>query len=520
MEPRTVIYEPPPMPEPAFVEGVRPISMPPPAPSSAPAPTPAPPAAGVLRKPEHEIKNVDWLAPRPEPTAPPGSAFKRFLRYLAAFLGLALIVAWMFAPAIARAWIVTGAAARGLVVTIDRVDVSRRAIRLGDVHVESTEFPGATMHAGALVIGLRWLVPERVTIDDGEIALDGSYSEMESRLAQYRAKYAASIAEASGGIKRIEVTSGRIDWKNVVGTGTSALVENITVDATKNAIRPLGDDYHLSAPLFTMKIAGAPAGPWQLDVDRSGILVRSIVRFDPSGTYPASVTRTSADDGSVSLALAIPPTSLTYLHIPAAALGKLATDRTRIEGHGEIQIDAVQQATTRGGDASAPAATSSALPTPADAGSVVPTAGGSAVARSASGHLVIGAQAIAVFLGGAPVDLSLDIPVQGDASRPIPIAGAVLSLGPADPTGGSPPNVASAAMTGTLDVSRPTTRLELAGKTGAIACAKPAGPSTGGPLAKQAPTTGVVATIAVTLDDYPGTKVTFQPVGACVPKLR
>ena len=261
MEPRTVIYEPPPMPEPAFIEGVRAISpgaVPPSPPMSSPPSSPlSPPPAGALRKPELAIRNVEWL-PSQEQKAPAGSLFKRFLTYLAIFLALALIVAWMFAPAIARAWVVTGAASRGIVVTIDRVDVSRKAIRLLDVHAESAELPGASLRAGTFVINLRWLVPDSISIDDAEVSLDGSYGTIATRFAQYRAKHGAQLVEPLAGIQKIEVTSGHIDWKNVVGVGTSALIENITVDVTKNPIRPLGDDYHLSAPLFTMRLAGAP----------------------------------------------------------------------------------------------------------------------------------------------------------------------------------------------------------------------------------------------------------------------
>ena len=44
-----------------------------------------------------------------------------------------------------------------------------------------------------------------------------------------------------------------------------------------------------------MKIANATAGPWQLEVDRQAVLSRSVIRFDPAGIYPGSVTRTVAD---------------------------------------------------------------------------------------------------------------------------------------------------------------------------------------------------------------------------------
>jgi len=530
VEPRTVIYEPPPMPEPEFVEGVRPISL--------DAAALAPPAAGELRKPDVLIPNVAWLPPpAAKPKATAGAMFKRFLRYLAAFLVLALIVAWMFAPAIARAWIVTGAKARGIVVTIDRVDVSRKGIRLSDVHAESPEFPGAALNAGTLVIGLRWLVPDQITLDDTELVFDGSYSAVTARLEQFRAKHGITLAETLPGIRKIEITAGRVDWKNVIGAGTSALVENITVDVVKNPVRAFGDDYHLSAPLFAMKLAGAPAGPWGLEIDRQGILVRSVLRFDPAGSSPATITRTAGDDGSVTVSLAIPPTSLADLHIPAAVLGGAGTSRTRVDAHGELVIVAVQQTTTHAGDASAPAASASAAAA-APAGAARGDGGAAApslpappvISRTASGHLVLAASGLTVFASGPPLDVSLDLPMAGaDPSVALPVTG-MLAFAATDPSGGTSKTAATAAVTGSLDVSGASTRLELSGKTGAIPCmssrALPSAAGAGGAAPASAPpspkdgVTGIVATIAVTLDDLPGARVSFQPTSVCTPRLR
>lgn len=528
MEPRTVIYEPPPMPEPEFIEGVRPISRdaPPPSSNRGPGSALAPPAAGVLRQPAMEIRNVDWLAPR-EQKPPPGSAFKRFLRYLAAFLVLTLITAWMFAPAIARAWIVTGAAARGINLTIDRVDVSRRAIRLSDVRAESAEVPGVTMRTGTIVIGLRWLVPESLSFDDGELALDGSYATVAGLLDRYRVKHGAEVTQVLGGMQKIEVTSGRVDWKNLIGTGTSALVENITLDVSKNSIRALGDDYHLSAPLFTMRLAGAPAGPWQLDVDRQGILVRSVIRFDPSGTYPATASRTVGDDGSLSIALNIPPTSLSDLHLPAAVFGGVATDKTRLEAHGDVNIVAVQQATTLAADAST-------VSTDAGAGATASLDGGllappvAVTSRSVSGHIVLAAGSLAVFPTGPLIDLSLDLPFTGDTAKPIAVSG-MLSVAPASPSGGASAAVTSASLTGSLDVSGAVTKVELAGTSGALVCMKPGPPAVPGTVAGTgagagpkviAGMTGLRAEILGTLDDLTGAQIHFVPLSTCMPKLR
>ena len=511
-EPRTVIYEPPPMPEPEFVEGVRAIAR-----DEAPL---APPAAGALRKPEVLIPNVAWLPPVAKPKASLGGMFKRFLRYLATFLVLTLIVAWMFSPAIARAWIVTGAKAQGLIVTIDRVDVSRKGIRLSDVHAESPEFPGASLRAGTLVIGLRWLVPDEISLDDAEVVFDGPYSAVVTRLEQFRAKHGITLKDSLPGIRKIEVTSGRVDWKNVIGPGTSALVENIAVDVSKNPIRAFGDDYHFSAPLFAMKLAGAPAGPWQLDVDRQGILVRSVLRFDPAGSSTAMITRTAGDDGSVTVSLAIPPTSLADLHIPGAVLGAAGNGRTRVEAHGELSIVAIQQTTTRAGDASAPGPAASS-PSREDAGAPPPPPV-AVTSRTASGHLALVASGVNVFSSGPPVDVSLDLPMSGgDPNLPLPVTG-VLAFAGTDPTGAATKTAATASVTGTLDLSGATTRVELSGKTGAIPCVKaaPVPGTAGGALPAREGTIGIVATIAVTLDDLPGARVSFQPTAACTPRLR
>jgi hypothetical protein len=513
------------MPEPEFVEGVRPV-----APGAAPAPI-GPPPAGALRKPDVLIPNVAWLPPAAKPKTTVGAMFRRFLRYLAAFLVLALIVAWMFAPAIARAWIVSGARARGVTVTIDRVDVSRKGIRLNDFHAEAAEFPGASLNAGTLMIGFRWLVPDAISLDDTELAFDGSYSATAARLEQFRAQHGITLAESLPGIRKIEVTSGRVSWKNMLGAGTSALVENITAEVAKNPIRAFGDDYHLTAPLFTMKLAGAPAGPWQLDVDRQGILVRTVLRFDPAGSSTAQITRTAGDDGSISVALAIPPTSLADLHIPAGVLGGVGTARTRVEAHGELNVVAVSQTTTRAGDASAPTAPSaSAGPVGSaargDGGALAPPAP-PVVSRTASGRLLLAASGLAVFPSGPPVDVSLDLPVaSGDPSAALPVVG-LLSFAATDPAGGTNKAAATAPVSGTLDRSGPMTRLELSGKSSAIPCMKAAPPPGLAPAPPTPPaaaakdgTTGIVATVAVTLDDLPGARVSFKPTAACAPRLR
>jgi len=485
VEVRTIIYEPPPMPEPEFVAGVRPLSQSappgatPPAPFASPGGAPSPPAAGVLRKPEVLIKNVEWLPDRPAAAPAKGSRLKAFFGYLAALLLLALVVAWMFAPAIVRAWLVTSAKERGVVLTIERVDVSRKLVHLVDVKAESAEMPGVAVRVGTLDIGLRWLAPDKVTLDDAELTLEGAYPDVGARLDRWRAAHARQIDESLAGVRQVEVTSGRIDWRDVAGPSTSALVENVTLSVTKNAQRALGNDYKFSAPLFAMKLGASPAGPWQIDVDRQGVISRAVVKLDPSGMFPASVTRTVSDDGSASMQFAIPPTRLRDLRVPPVILSGLATDRTRFEARGELQIAAAAKA-----------------------------------AREVSGRLTVIAGNLAVFPGGAPVDLALDLPLAGDVSKPVPAA-ATLSLSPADPPAGPRAAAVTTSMTGTVDVSGRALKVELSGKSGPIPCPR----LSGAPATKDGGTTGLRATMSISFDAVTDAKLGVTPTGACAPKL-
>ena len=215
-----------------------------------------------------------------------------------------------------------------------------------------------------------------------------------------------------------------------------------------------------------------------------------------------------------------------------AILGTAGGDRTRVEAHGEVSIVAVQQTTTRAGDASTDSGKLDAGRLDAGGGEAgTGDAGGTpsplvaVTSRSVSGRILLVAGGLSIFPSGPPVDISLDLPLSGDAAGPIPIAG-VLSFGAADPTGGGSKAAASAALKGSLDVTGPAVHVELAGQTGPIPCARAAAPgaaggaTTGAALALAKETNGVLATIAMTLDDLPGARVSLQAQAQCSPKLR
>lgn len=475
----------PPLPAPAALGSAPPppppvvVSVPPPpAPvvvSVPPPPMPEEPRlppAGALRKPELEIPNVAWL-PAVAPSASAEAPRRRLKPWIIFFLVVTLVFAWIALPFAVRKAYVHLAEKRGVVLAIDRVEISRRAIRLVDVRAEAGALPGVTARAGAVVLTGRLWAPETAVVDDLEVTLEGPASELLPRVEKFRAAMTAD-ASSFGTLRRVDVTSGRVDWKDALGPGTSALAENVTFEATQVGARPIFSDFHALAPLVTLRVSGLAAGPWLIETDRQGPLTRTVLRLDPLGTTAGRITRTATDDGSIAVAFAVPPTRLADLHVPPRVLGALATDRTRVELQGEVTFTGA------------------------------PPTGGPA---RASGRLVFAAGALAVLPGAAPLDVSLDIPIAGDPAAAIPLAGVSFAMGAADPGGGRAIAIATGTLEGELDASKPAPRLALAGKTTEMPCAK-------------GTSTALEATIDVALDRIGDARLTFAPTAACTPRLR
>jgi hypothetical protein len=136
--------------------------------------------------------------------------------------------------------------------------------------------------------------------------------------------------------------------------------------------------------------------------------------------------------------------------------------------------------------------------------------------------VLFGAYGLSVFPTGPLIDLALDLTVSGDTARPLPLT-ATLGIGQADLSGGANTSAATATLPGTLDLSGRVGRIDLGGKLSPLACVRP--PATGAPggaaasAASRAATTGLAASLSASLDDYPGAKVTLQPLSACPPAL-
>jgi len=513
IEQRTIIYEPPSLPAPEFVAGVRAVSAeppprPPPGPGHSAPPLPPPGALAPVHPgpsgnppPYHphvppaapsSAPAANRTAPRPAlrfvPRPTLGSSVRRFFLYLALFLLVGFAMLWMLSGTLVRSWVVSSAAERGLRLTVERVEVSRRAVHLVGLHAESAELPGLTLKIGSADLALRWLAPERVVLDDVQIGLQGSYVEVGDVLARWRLAHAVSNAEAISGIQSLEITSGTVEWPGVIGLGTRALAENIVVDARRAGGRPLGEDYHFSTPLLRVSLGELTVGPWQIDVDRQGILTRSALHFDPTGTYPSMITRLSSEDGSSRTTFAVPPVALGDLRVPAALFHGLATARSRIEARGEIEIGSTPPSPRADLDTS--------------------------LQRKVTGKVALALGALGAFakVGEMPpaplVDLSFELPFTGEIARPMPIT-ASLAIAPADPSGGVLPPLTHAPLIGVVDLSGRAPRVELGGRSGVLACRAP----------KDRSGTGLQVAAALAFDQVTAGKLTAEPTGACLPRL-
>lgn len=433
------------------------------------------PAAGALRKPALEMSNVAWIPPTPIAEAPTTSVGKRIVFSIIAAIVFFAIVGVLFSPYIVQRAVVSRAQELGIKLYVDRVEVSRRQLRFIDVHAESHEVPGLTVHSSAVVVNLRGFSPVSIIAEDSQIGADGNWQTVVGHIARWRTTHTTQLRDATTGLEQIAISSAKIEWANVGGVETKLMIENASFDMQKLGTRAFGDDWKAESPIVRISSGKLGAGPWRLDLDRTGILTRAVLRFDPSGTYPSSITWTSAEDGSVGTVFAVQPTPLAELHVPKELLGSLATEKTRLEIRGEVNVVTSQQ-----------------------------VGAAAKISKTASGKLTLGGVNMVMLPGAPPVDTTLELKIEGDASLPIALNGALMTIAPAEPSG--PPSF-KALLTGKLDLTGNAARIELGGRTNAAPCIK------GGDVA-------YAAQVTLALDRIQQTKVALDPTKACIPKLR
>ncbi len=403
------------------------------------------------------------------------------------FLGGALLVFLAVAtPTILARVYVALAARQGILLTLDRVEVSRRSLRLVDVHVSTAELPGAALHARSLTLG-GFFSPKSITVEDAVLELDGRASEMWPRILAFRAARGAALDERFASVERVNMNAGRVVWKDAVADGAVVQAENVTLEAVRTAGRPLFDDAQVTLPLVSLRTGNdLLAGPWLVEVERKPPLTRVLLRFDTQGSYVGRVSWSFSDDGAATVSFAVPPASIEELRVPPAVFGGVTTKDTRVELAGEVSL------------------VSAAAPTAAALAIDTRTPG----FRAASGRFVLVIARATPFASGAPIDLALDVPVTGDPARPLAIA-ATMSFGPTDPNGRRATTSATARLTGTLDTTATVPRLTLRGTTSGLPCERAAAQQTALALESD-----------VLFDQLRGSTFSLTPTVPCTPKLR
>ena len=470
---------PPPPPDPAFANtfgGSRTLEAPPaqivPRAPSIPkleVEPLKPPPAGVLGKPALEIPNVSWLPHPKEAAIEPKAETPAALRFFG-IIGLVVVllgaIVWVFLPQLVHKRLVGDAALYGVTLAIERIDVSRRTVRLVGVRAEAADVPQVKLEADAVLLNLRSFSPESITIEGLAVSVDGTHGDVLSRIDRYRSGKGKAIEQMVSDMKSVEIVSGKIEWRKVFGPGSSAVVENIHLERT-------GDDTHVSAPLVTLRAGNASAGAWSVEADRNLVFTRAVMRLDPTGTYQSTVTFTFAQDGGVEVVFNVPPTALSDLHLPPSVVGGTATEKTRVGITGTVNAVSAQGTSARG----------------------------------VGGRIFLTGTSLQLMANAAPLDALLDVELKGEIGKTAPVRAAPLTLVPSEVVGTRPAPIATARLGGGVDIGQGRMAFELGGKTSPMPCA------TKGDVSLR-------VLLSATLDRLADANIVFEPTSSCIPRIR
>ncbi len=455
-------HTPAPPPPIAPIEGVRPLS---------PALLDETAHAPLVMRAE-----VAPYPPPPPPVAaakPTGGAKRAVVRVAILLVVLAVVGGYLGLPLYLKKEIIEGAAKRGVILTIDRVDVSTKNVRLVGVAASSADLEGMKLQANAIDLGLRDFALERISIPDAELRIDATYADALSRIAAFRKKNDAALSEYARTTQHVTVASARIEWNAIGGPNTSALLENVRLDVDRTSSNELGDDYKLEAPLVKVKTGELSYGSWHLLVARSGIITKATLKLDPTGSYAATITYSMSVDGSSGVSFAVPPTSLADLRVPPALFGARANDKSKLDLRGEVTLGAPK--------------------------------GGPLGPRTFGGRAFAGAYGLAVFPGSPLADVLVDLPLSGDVApgKPDVIDNGTVTVALADASGTR--HVAAGKTLVRIDASEHKGAFDLNGRTSGFPCDKKT-------------ENALRAWIVVSLDRLAETRMQLDPIASCVPK--
>jgi eukaryotic-like serine/threonine-protein kinase len=485
---------PPVMPETVKMSGEfrRALSQAPPRsqpqPASQPQPprlsaAPRPPAAGELRKPAVEIPNVEWMPTADHKYKPVGGSSRRssITLWLLGILVLLAVAFYLFLPKMLVRGYAKDAAKHNVTLGIEDIELSRSELVLKRVTATSAELPGVELRVGAVrILMTKSFETREIVLVDAVLDARGTYAELATRYDKYRGAHASLFDDVSRRKLPVHLESGRVKWEGALGPGTRVDLENVTGDLSTQRDGPL--ELKWTAPIAKLTVGQVTAGPWFLDHGETGSQSRTTLRFDPTGTNDARVTWSASPDGSANLDLQVPGSSLAELRVPASALGGLATQATKLELRGAIQIVSEQ-------------------------------AVGRPPSRALAGKVTGWLSALAVANGWPALDALVTVTVTGDPDGPSQLGQANVTVGLSQlgvVPGATGPWVPIMAGTpaGTLDLSGHGGAASLAARTTARPCAASRGE------------TSLVLNVALPLMDLSKAGVSLAPTAPCPPRTR
>lgn len=399
---------------------------------------PRPPPPGALRGPDIQMVNVGWLPPNVA-TGNVRVEVERQRRiggglFAIAFLFLGLAALALFLPSLLRDSYIKQAASKGVTLTIARVSLSSSGVTLEDVAGAVQDLPGITFKAPVIVMGMRGVDADTVTLEKLEVGLEGNYEDLERAFdAWLKAKVTAGGEPPGGRFSKVTVHDGKVLWRGPLGPGMRASFENVNGAFTAEREGDWSSTWpnHYAFVAGIVKVANDANdkvfGPYELKASRDLDDHSYTLRLDPYGSTGAELGMNTHGSAKYLISFRVPKRTLAEHHLPEALFGGLATKDTRLELTGDVVVER--------GDK-----------------------------PRADGKFTLGASALRIGFGGAPLDAELTAVLAGAGAGVLDVTQGTLSLGPS-----------RGKVTGTVDTRGKGVRVELASKRCDVATEGPGG---------------------------------------------
>jgi hypothetical protein len=252
------------------------------------------------------------------------------------FMALAVVGFYFVMPEyVKRGYVSAAERTYGATLSIDRVVLSFRQIRLLGLTASTREIPGVSVRCKEVDLALNnKLTPTEMVAYDVVVNVDGAYPQIADSESRWSLAH-ASQERKDLGLQRLRVDSGQIIWTRPFGEQTRFQAENITFDAERAEGQALGDDFQADAPIVDVTDSAGKIGPWKVKVTTTKKIARAIVAFDATGASPAQAVVNVWDGSLASIEVTVPKTPFAQLGVEGAVVGLAGAPPFFVEGDAE-----------------------------------------------------------------------------------------------------------------------------------------------------------------------------------------